>query len=72
MNAPTSDDLRSQVADLRAENAALRAALEGNLPRAIAWLYGKVRRQAAALDALQRKGPGHTAAERRALAEAAA
>lgn len=70
MSTPSTDELRQQVAELQRENAALHAALAGDLPSAIAWLYRKVLRQRATLDRLQRKGPGHTQAERLAAAAA--
>jgi hypothetical protein len=47
--------LRSQLAELAAERDALRAQLDGDLPKATRWLQTKVRRQAAALDALNRR-----------------
>ena len=48
-------DLRSQVVELAAERDALRAQLDGDLPTATRWLQRKVWRQAAALDALNRR-----------------
>jgi hypothetical protein len=48
-------DLRSQVVELAAERDALRAQLDGDLPAATRWLQRKVWRQAAALDALNRR-----------------
>jgi hypothetical protein len=48
-------DVRSQLVDLAAERDALRAQLDGNLPAATRWLQRKVWRQAAALDALNRR-----------------
>jgi hypothetical protein len=51
----TSTDVRSQLAELRAERDALRAQLEGDLPTATRWLQRKVWRQAAALDVLNRR-----------------
>lgn len=53
MSAPT--DLRAQLVELAAERDALRAQLEGDLPEATGWLQRKVWRQAAALDALNRR-----------------
>jgi hypothetical protein len=47
--------LRSQLAELAAERDALRAQLDGDLPKATRWLQTKVLRQAAALDALNRR-----------------
>jgi hypothetical protein len=58
MNAPTDAgpaDLRRQLVELSAERDALRAQLEGDLPKATAWLQRKVWRQAAALDVLNRR-----------------
>jgi hypothetical protein len=51
----TSTDLRSQLVELAAERDALRAQLDGDLPAATRWLQRKVWRQAAALDALNRR-----------------
>src|SRR6476620_6207773 len=51
----STEDLRAQVVELQAERDALRAQLEGNLPAATRWLQTKVVRQAAALDALNRR-----------------
>lgn len=51
----TSTDVRSQLVELAAERDALRAQLEGDLPAATRWLQRKVWRQAAALDALNRR-----------------
>jgi hypothetical protein len=51
----TSTDARSQLVELAAERDALRAQLEGDLPTATRWLQRKVWRQAAALDALNRR-----------------
>jgi hypothetical protein len=48
-------DVRSQLVELAAERDALRAQLDGNLPTATRWLQRKVWRQAAALDALNRR-----------------
>jgi hypothetical protein len=48
-------DLRAQLVELAAERDALRAQLEGDLPRATRWLQRKAWRQAAALDALNRR-----------------
>ena len=48
-------DLRSELVELAAERDALRAQLEGDLPAATRWLQRKVWRQAAALDALNRR-----------------
>lgn len=47
--------LRQQIRELRADNAAMRAQLDGDLPKATAWLQAKVWRQAAALDLLNRR-----------------
>ncbi|HKD97597.1 MAG TPA: hypothetical protein VKB69_08330 [Micromonosporaceae bacterium] len=51
----TSIDLREQLVELTAERDALRAQLEGDLPRATRWLQRKVWRQATALDLLNRR-----------------
>jgi hypothetical protein len=48
-------DLRTQLVELAAERDALKAQLEGDLPSATRWLQRKVWRQAAALDALNRR-----------------
>lgn len=66
------ESLRSANIELRAEIAALHAALSGDLPHAIAWLQRKVLRQRSSLDALQAKGPGHTHAQRAEMAAAKA
>jgi hypothetical protein len=58
MTIPTDarvTDLRAQLVELAAERDALRAQLEGDLPKATRWLQRKVWRQAAALDALNRR-----------------
>jgi hypothetical protein len=58
MTIPTdarAADLRAQLVELAAERDALRAELEGDLPKATGWLQRKVWRQAAALDALNRR-----------------
>ena len=51
----TSDDDRARLLELVAERDALRAQLAGGLPTATRWLQRKVWRQAAALDALNRR-----------------
>jgi len=48
-------DAHAQLVELTAERDALRAQLEGDLPSATRWLQRKVWRQAAALDALNRR-----------------
>jgi hypothetical protein len=48
-------DVRAQLVELAAERDALRAQLEGDLPAATRWLQRKMWRQAAALDALNRR-----------------
>jgi hypothetical protein len=48
-------DPRAQLVEVAAERDALRAQLDGNLPAATRWLQRKVWRQAAALDALNRR-----------------
>jgi hypothetical protein len=48
-------DLRAQLVEVTAERDALRAQLEGDLPKATRWLQRKVWRQAAALDRLNRR-----------------
>ncbi|RAY13349.1 hypothetical protein DPM19_19940 [Actinomadura craniellae] len=56
MTSPTDvTALRSELVELRAERDALRAQLTGDLPAATRWLQRKVWRQAAALDALNRR-----------------
>jgi hypothetical protein len=54
-DAVAAGDLRTQLVELQAERDALRAQLEGDLPTATRWLQRKVWRQAAALDALNRR-----------------
>ena len=56
--ARTDADLRASLAERTAERDALRAQLEDDLPAATAWLQRKVWRQAAALDALNRRVVG--------------
>ena len=51
----TASDLRAQLVELTAERDALWAQLDGDLPTATRWLQRKVRRQAEALDALNRR-----------------
>jgi len=51
----TGTDLRAQLVELAAERDALRAQLSGDMPKATRWLQRKVWRQAAALDALNRR-----------------
>jgi hypothetical protein len=51
----TDADLRARLVELAAERDALKAQLEGDLPSATRWLQRKVWRQAAALDALNRR-----------------
>lgn len=46
--------LRAQFVEVLAERDALRAQLDGDLPKATCWLHRKVWRQAAALDTLNR------------------
>lgn len=48
-------DLRTQVQALTADNRAMRAQLEGDIPVATRWLQIKVWRQQRALDALNRR-----------------
>jgi hypothetical protein len=48
-------ELRAELVELAAERDALRAQLDGDLPAATRWLQRKVWRQAAALDALNRR-----------------
>lgn len=48
-------ELRREIFALKAENDALRAQLEGDLPRATAWLQNKIWRQQRALDVLNRR-----------------
>ncbi|GIJ43779.1 hypothetical protein Val02_06650 [Virgisporangium aliadipatigenens] len=50
-----ASDLRSRLTEVTAERDALRAQLDGDLPKATRWLQSKVWRQAAALDALNRR-----------------
>ena len=58
MTSGTHADLRTELLELAAERDALRAQLEGDLPRATRWLQRKVWRQAAALDLLNRRVVG--------------
>jgi hypothetical protein len=57
MTTPPAEaaDVRAQLVELAAERDALKAQLDGNLPAATRWLQRKVWRQAAALDALNRR-----------------
>ena len=55
INLETAVGLRAELVEVTAERDALRAQLEGNLPVATRWLQRKVWRQAAALDALNRR-----------------
>jgi hypothetical protein len=48
-------ELQADLVELTAERDALRAQLDGDLPAATRWLQRKVWRQAAALDALNRR-----------------
>jgi hypothetical protein len=48
-------DPQAELLELRQEVDALRAQLEGDLPRATAWLQWKVWRQRTALDRLNRR-----------------
>ncbi len=48
-------ELRAELVELAAERDALGAQLDGDLPAATRWLQRKVWRQAAALDALNRR-----------------
>jgi hypothetical protein len=50
-----SSSLRAELVEVVAERDALRAQLDGDLPSATRWLQRKVWRQAAALDALNRR-----------------
>ena len=59
---PVTDEYRQRYhevlavnAELRAENAALQAQLDGRIPEATAWLMSKVARQRAALDRLHNR-----------------
>lgn len=47
--------VRAELVEVIAEGDALRAQLDGDLPAATRWLQRKVWRQAAALDALNRR-----------------
>ena len=53
--AKSPAELRVELLELSAELDALRAQIEGDLPAATCWLQRKVWRQAAALDALNRR-----------------
>ena len=55
MDGTVSWELRAQLLETQAERDALRAQLAGDLPEATRWLQRKVWRQAAALDALNRR-----------------
>src|SRR5215813_6293819 len=50
-----SSSMRAELVEVTAERDALRAQLDGDLPAATRWLQRKVWRQAAALDALNRR-----------------
>ncbi len=54
IDVPAADP-RAALVELTAERDALRAQLDGDLPAATRWLQRKVWRQAAALDALNRR-----------------
>lgn len=58
-------EARSEVYDLRGEVTALRAQLEGDLPKATGWLQWKVWRQRNALSRLQRRVVAQRAVLRR-------
>jgi uncharacterized coiled-coil protein SlyX len=53
--AKSLTELHADLVELTAERDALRAQLEGDVPAATRWLQRKVWRQAAALDALNRR-----------------
>ena len=55
MTTTPEADLRSRLVEAVAERDALRAQIDGDLPTATRWLQRKVWRQAAALDALNRR-----------------
>ncbi|HET9141253.1 hypothetical protein [Actinophytocola sp.] len=55
MTTPIEAALRTQLVEAVAERDALRAQLEGDLPKATRWLQRKVWRQAHALDTLNRR-----------------
>jgi hypothetical protein len=58
MTTPSDDriaELYAKLGALAEERDALRAQLDGDLPRATRWLQRKVWRQAAALDTLNRR-----------------
>lgn len=55
MSNDTIDSLRLQVLELTRDNEALQAQLDGDMPKATAWLQRKVWRQGRALDALNRR-----------------
>ena len=57
-NLTETADLRAELVEVTAERDALRAQLDGDLPAATRWLQRKVWRQAAALDALNRRVTG--------------
>lgn len=64
--------LKHEVVDLRNENKLLRDAIDGNFPRDLWWLLTKLYNQRTAINAIQRRGKGHTKEEREAMASAAA
>lgn len=64
--------MEDTVSDLRQEIKLLRDLIDGNYPTNVWWLMTKLDRQRKALDALQKKGPGHTKEEREELALAKA
>lgn len=58
-------EARSEVYELKGEVTALRAQLEGDLPKATAWLQWKVWRQRSALSRLQHRVVSQRAVLRR-------
>jgi hypothetical protein len=58
------NEIRRENYQLKSEVAALRAMIDGNYPQATVWLATKVDRQRVMLNALQKKGKGHTKEER--------
>jgi hypothetical protein len=51
----TETDYRSEIRELKGEIEALKAQLEGDIPKATAWLQWKCWRQRKALDTLNHK-----------------
>lgn len=60
--------MEDSVYDLKQEIKLLRDLIDGNYPDNIWWLMTKCENQRKVIDAIQRKGKGHTKEEREELA----